>query len=77
MGDRLDRVVHAWKSFTAKQANRYLNRDGASWAPEYFDRYMRDDTHFAATRAYIESNPVKAGLCQEVSDWLSSSACLA
>src|SRR5207244_4009264 len=59
MGHRLDRVVHAWKSFTAKQANRYLNRDGASWAPEYFDRYMRDDTHFAATRAYIESNPVK------------------
>ena len=36
MGHRLDRVVHAWKSFTAKQANRWLERDGAFWAPEYF-----------------------------------------
>jgi len=23
-GHRLDRIVHAWKSFTAKQANHYL-----------------------------------------------------
>jgi REP element-mobilizing transposase RayT len=76
MGHRLDRVVHSWKSFTAKQANRWLNRDGAFWAPEHFDRYMRDNTHFAATRAYIERNPVKAGLCQEVSDWHFSSAWL-
>jgi len=76
MGHRLDRVVHARKSFTAKQANRWLKRDRAFWAPEYFDRYMRDDAHFTATRAYIERNPVKAGLCQEVSDWHFSSAWL-
>jgi REP element-mobilizing transposase RayT len=75
-GRRLDRAAHAWKSFTAKQANQHLGRGGAFWAPEYFDRYMRDDTHFAATRAYIERNPVKAGLCQEVSDWRFSSAWL-
>jgi REP element-mobilizing transposase RayT len=68
--------VHAWKSYTAKQANRHLNQAGAFWAPEYFDRYMRDDAHFAATRAYIEHNPVKAGLCQEASDWAFSSAWL-
>jgi len=76
MDHRLDRVVHAWKSFTAKQANRWLERDGAFWAPEYFDRYMRDDAHFAATRAYIEHDPVKAGLCRKVSDWPFSSAWL-
>jgi REP element-mobilizing transposase RayT len=53
----LSRIVHGWKSFTAKQANQYLKRSGAFWAPEYFDRYMRDDTHLAATRLYIEQNP--------------------
>src|SRR5258708_6149112 len=35
-GHRLDRALHAWKSFTAKQANRWLKREGAFWAPEYF-----------------------------------------
>jgi REP element-mobilizing transposase RayT len=75
-GHPLDRVVHAWKSYTAKEANRHLKRDGAFWAPEYFDRYMCDDAQLAATRAYIEHNPVKGGLCREVSEWHFSSAWL-
>jgi REP element-mobilizing transposase RayT len=74
IGHPLSRIVCAWKSFTAKQVNRYLERSGVFWAPEYFDRYMRDDAHLAATRLYIEQNPVKAALCQEASDWRFSSA---
>ena len=70
----LSHIVHSWKSFTAKQANLYLKRRGAFWAPEYFDRYMRDDEHLAITRYYIERNPVRAGLCGEASDWPFSSA---
>jgi REP element-mobilizing transposase RayT len=73
-GHPLDRVVHAWKSYTAKEANRHLKRDGAFWAPEYFDRYMRDNAHLAATLPYIEHNPVEAGLCRVVSEWPFSSA---
>ena len=72
-GYRLDRIVHSWKSYTAKEANRLLRRGGAFWAREYFDRFMRDSGHLARTAAYIEGNPVKAGLC-EVSDWRFSSA---
>jgi hypothetical protein len=66
--------VHAWKSFSAKQADQYLRRNEAVWAREYFDRFMRDDVHWAATRIYIEQNPIKAELCGEASDWLFSSA---
>jgi putative DNA methylase len=73
-GCTLDRVVHAWKSFTAHAGNRLLKRTGRFWAPEYFDRYMRDDHQFAATCAYIEENPVKAGLCSSPADWPYSSA---
>lgn len=73
-GHRLDRVVHSWKSFTAHGANRVLGRKDAFWAPEYFDRYMRDEPHLAATIAYIEGNPVKAGLCEEPAQWTYSSA---
>jgi REP element-mobilizing transposase RayT len=73
-GYRLDRIVHSWKSYTAKEANRLLRRGGAFWAREYFDRFMRDSDHLARTAAYIEGNPVKAGLCEGVSDWRFSSA---
>ena len=73
-GNRLDRVVHSWKSYSAKEANRTLGRSGPFWAPEYFDRFMRDEDHLAATAIYIEANPVKAGLCDNASDWRFSSA---
>lgn len=73
-GHRLDRIIHSWKSFTAHRANRLLSRNGTFWAPEYFDRYMRDEQHLAATLAYIEGNPVKIGLCPEPVDWRYSSA---
>jgi putative DNA methylase len=73
-GQRLDRIVHSWKSFTAHQGNRLLGRTGSFWAPEYFDRYMRDEPHLAATVAYIEENPVKAGLCCEPAAWPYSPA---
>jgi REP element-mobilizing transposase RayT len=73
-GQRLDRIVHSWKSFTAHQANRLLGRTGLFWAPEYFDRYMRDEHHLAVTLAYIEENPVRAGLCREPAAWPYSSA---
>ncbi len=73
-GYNLDRIVHSWKSYTGNQANRLVQRNGAFWAREYFDRFMRDSDHLARTAAYIEGNPVKAGLCENVSEWRFSSA---
>jgi putative DNA methylase len=71
----LSSILHSWKSFTAKQANRMLGRTGAFWQEEYFDRAIRDDRHFAAAVEYVEQNPVKAGLCREVAEWPWGSAC--
>lgn len=62
-------IVHSWKSFTAKKANRILGRDGRFWQEDYFDRYIRDENHFNATVEYIRQNPVKAGLCHAPHDW--------
>lgn len=73
-GHSLDRITHSWKSDTAKQANRSFGGTGAFWAPEYFDRFMRNDEHLVRTATYIEANPVKAGLCENVPDWRYSSA---
>ena len=69
----LSSVVHSWKSYTAKRANKILGRNGAFWHVDYFDRFMRDEKHLATTLDYIHWNPVKAGLCPEPSDWKWSS----
>ena len=73
-GFPMDRVVHSWKSFTAKQANKVIGRRGRFWSPDYFDRFIRDDEHLSAVTAYIEENPVKAGLVDVADDWRWGSA---
>ena len=70
----LSRIVHAWKSFTAKKANQTLGREGAFWQPDYFDRFVRSQEHFDRTVGYVESNPVKAGLCASPEAWPFGSA---
>jgi len=73
-GHRLPDIVHSWKSFTAKEANRTLGRNGHFWQEEYFDRYIRDETHLARALDYIHENPVKAGLVSRSEDWPFGSA---
>ncbi len=43
------------------------------WQNDYFDRFIRDEQHFAQAIAYIHENPVKAGLCGQASEWPWSS----
>ncbi len=67
-------ITHSWKSYTAKQANQVLGRQGQFWQKEYFDRAMEDAHDMARTKTYIEANPVAAGICQTPADWRWSSA---
>ena len=66
-------IVHSWKSYTANRANRLLKRQGDFWHRDYYDRYIRDDRHYATAVAYIEANPVRAKLCACVNEWTFSS----
>jgi REP element-mobilizing transposase RayT len=68
-GSKLGAIVHTWKSFSAKQANRMLGRSGPFWHKDYFDRFIRDEGHLARTIDYVENNPVKAGLASIVAEW--------
>lgn len=73
-GNRLADIVQVWKSWSAKAINRHRGGSGAVWQREYFDRYIRDYRHFEAALAYIEENPVKAGLAAKPADWRFGSA---
>ena len=64
-GWSLSRIMHGWRSYTAKEANRILGRTGKFWMEEYYDRYIRNDNHLQKTINYILNNPANAGL----DDW--------
>jgi REP element-mobilizing transposase RayT len=64
-GHALPSVLHSWKSFTAKAANRLLGRTGEFWQTEYYDHLIRDEADYAHALHYLLENPVVAGL----SDW--------
>ncbi|MFI4998842.1 MAG: REP-associated tyrosine transposase [Reyranellales bacterium] len=70
----LGNTVGSWKRFTARRANEQLGRTGAFWQTEYWDRFIRNETHFSATNDYIDQNPVKAGLVSEARLWPYGSA---
>ena len=73
-GKPLAGIIQSLKSFTANEANKLLERTGSFWMPDYFDRYIRNQKHLAAAIAYVENNPVEAGLCNRPEDWPFSSA---
>jgi len=70
----LSEIMKSFKSYTSHEANKIVARKGQFWMEDYFDRYVRDEKHFASAVAYIENNPVKARLCQKPEDWPFSSA---
>jgi len=60
--DKLNQVLHTWKSFTAKEANKLLNRSGEFWQREYFDHLIRNAAEFNRVMQYVINNPKRAGL---------------
>ncbi|MDF7800180.1 TatD family hydrolase [Pontiellaceae bacterium B1224] len=61
-GQKLPDILHSWKSFSAKKANRLLERFGDFWQPEYYDHLIRDEEDFRHAVTYVLENPEKAGL---------------
>lgn len=58
-------IMHSWKSFTAKEANRMLKRRGRFWQPEYYDHLIRNEDDLVHSIEYVLHNPQRAGLA----DW--------
>ena len=66
--------MHSLKSYTANRANEILNRAGSFWQKESYDHWVRDQAEFHRIKAYIENNPVKAGLAKVPDEYPWSSA---
>lgn len=73
-GQALAGIVGSWKSFTAKRIAELTGMPAPIWQADYWDRFIRDESHRWRTTEYIRNNPVRAGLCGNPEDWLWSSA---
>jgi REP element-mobilizing transposase RayT len=73
--EKLPEVVRWMKTASAARANRLTGRTGQPfWQREYFDTWMRTSQELASVIAYVEENPVSAGLALRAQDWPWSSA---
>jgi putative transposase len=69
------RLLQSLKGFTGHQANKILERKGEPfWQRETYDHWVRDDQELRRIAAYIEENPVKAGLVSNACEYPWSSA---
>ncbi|HLJ22795.1 MAG TPA: transposase, partial [Candidatus Acidoferrales bacterium] len=68
-------ITRQIKGATARHANLILQRTGLPfWQDESFDHWVRNAGEWQKIRAYIERNPVAAGLVAKPEDWPWSSA---
>ncbi len=69
------RLLQSMKGSTAHEANRILGLTGRKfWQAESYDHWVRNERERARIAAYIENNPVKAGLVAHPEEYRWSSA---
>ena len=66
--DKLSKIMHSIKSFTAHEINKMLNKKGMVWQDENYDRVIRSENELSEKSVYIASNPARAGLVTDIEE---------
>ncbi|WP_020505454.1 Eco57I restriction-modification methylase domain-containing protein [Lamprocystis purpurea] len=66
-GHDLSNIIHSWKSFTAHEINKRLQRRGDVWQHDAYNHIIRSEKEYRFQIAYVWENPDKAGL----TDWVA------
>jgi REP element-mobilizing transposase RayT len=68
-------IMQGIKGFTSHKINNVQEARGrVLWQDESYDHWARDEEEMQRIIAYIENNPVAAGLCEHTYEWPWSSA---
>lgn len=70
----LSAILKQLRLHMATDCNKLLGRRGRFWGRGYFDRYLRDPTHFRKAIKYMDDNPIAAQLCLQPERWQWGSA---
>ena len=63
----LKRWIRYWKSLVARRFPFELQ--GKLWQREFWDRQLRSGDSYSEKWAYVDANPVRAGLASETRQW--------
>jgi len=70
----IPQLTKSLKGITARRANQVLGQTGSPfWQEETYDHEVRQEHELERIRSYIESDPVRAGLVSEPSQYRWSS----
>ena len=67
--ERISKIMQSIKSYSAREANKILNRKGSFWQSESYDHIVRNEDELEKIIKYVIYNPVKAKLVEEWEDW--------
>jgi putative transposase len=70
----LSRIMQWIKTNSAKWYNSIRGTSNHVWGERYFERVVKTPEDYSTVMAYIDRNPVKAGLVRSVGDWEESGA---
>jgi putative transposase len=70
----LGAVIRSWKRYVTRSINKIHDFKGPIFAPDYFDRFVRNLRQAETAIHYVEANPVRAGLVQQATNYPWSSA---
>ena len=73
-GDTISQVMRFIKGTYARFHNRRLAQRGPVWQASFYDRAIRDEKALLDVTAYMEGNPVRAGLAMTAQMYPFSSA---
>ena len=65
----LSQGMHYLNLFYARQFNERHGRSGHLFEARFWSARIEDDDHFAGVCLYVLHNPVRAGLCELVTEW--------
>jgi REP element-mobilizing transposase RayT len=66
---RLPKLMHSLKSYTAKQVNSVLKRQGSLWQDQFHEHAIRKAEDLNEIVLYMLNNPVRAGLVEDFHDY--------
>lgn len=67
--EHVSTIMQSIKGFSAREANKILNRKGSFWQSESYDHIVRDEDELGKIIKYVIYNPVKANLVEKWEDW--------
>lgn len=60
--NELSKIIHSWKSYTARKANEILGLTGTFWQRDAYNHIIRSRKEYRFQIKYTWENPEKAGL---------------